>query len=309
MSRIDYNKRINDINSQLIVTDDDLKAYSLLDFNIDPEKLIPYILEAQQLRLEPIIGTPFYRKLQDPDRGYEYDYLVTFYVTQALVSWALGIYIKRARYQIAEGGIFSHFSEDSETVAVSEVRVLAKEHEHNAETYARKMVSFIHTYKEHYPEWDQAAHEGYGATQQVHHLGGWVVDNKRGGPYSWLLGTGPYSGWCPGITKDPNFFVVTFWWGTNTTTNAGFDPDTLQNKEQTLPVTTQVQPADEYVWFVSTTDFDIYHGNVKIPVGSLSDPVTNGETYLKTFIGGRYWVRSTIRETYEQLTLINVKTT
>ena len=290
-----YQENINDINSQLIVTADDLKAYSLLDYNIDEEKIIPYILEAQTLFLEPMIGTPFYRKLQQSDRGYTYDYLVTNYVTSTLVSWALGIYIKRAKYQIAEGGVFSHFSTDSETVAVSEVRVMAKEYQHNAETYARKMVSFIETYKESYPEWDEDAREGYKARQTVAHLGGWVLDSRCG------------ESWCHGLTKDPNFFVVNFWWGTNTTDTIGFDPDTLQNKEMTLPNQTQVQPTNKYIWYVSEKDFNLYQGDALIPIGDYNNPEIDGEAFVKIFDGSLYWVRSTLQDTYEDLTVINIK--
>lgn len=295
MSRVDYDRNLNDIRSKIIVTPDDLKAASLLDFNIDEEKILPYILEAQRLHLEPMIGTPFYRKLQDPDRGYVYDYLVTEYVTPALIAWALGVYIKKAPFQIAEGGVFRHFSTDSELPTTNQVYTMAKEEFYKAQDYAWRMCMFIENYSDQYPEWDTTTYEGVKARREVYHTGGWVMDSgcKRS---------------CDGgLITDPNFFVVSFWWGTSTGSSMGFDPDTLQNKEQTLPVNTQVQPTAQYIWYVSEVDFTLWQGENIIPLGDINVPDPNGAAFVKGTQDGLFWVRSTILETYEDLTVINIR--
>ena len=210
MAREDYNNKVEQLNSELILSVDDIKAASLLDFNIDNEKIIPYVIEAQDLYLEPIIGTDFMNTLKSPDRTFEYDYLVTAHISKVLLHYALGVYIKKATYQVANGGVFKHFSEDSEVVGVREVRILAKEEFDKAETYGARMVTFLETYKDQYPEYTESVADGISARREIAYLGGWVLNNnydtKR----------------CSGITKDNNFFDVNFYEGNNDEENMGF---------------------------------------------------------------------------------------
>ena len=293
--RVEYNEALNKIRSQILVSDSELKAFTLLDFNIDQDKIIPYILEAQRLRLEPMIGTPLYKKLQQNNLSYEYQTLINDYVSPTLVHWALASYLNVAAYQVAEGGVFKHFSTDSETVTPNEVRNLVAEEHAKGETYARRMVDFLDTYKASYPEWDENASEGVKATQEVGHLGGWVLNNRYGS----LCGT---------ITHNSDQFLVTFWWGYNNTETMGFDPETLANKENTKPNSVQLMPQNEYVWMVSTVDFTISQGGVTIPLGDINDPADpNSFTYVKGMQDGKYWIRSTIEEMYEDLTVITIK--
>lgn len=317
MGRTDYDQNINKIYSELIVTADDLKAYSLLDFNIDDQKIIPYILEAQRLYLEPMIGTPFYRKLQDvSNRGYVYDYLVTNYVTHALVSWALGVYIKKAPYQIAEGGVFKHYSTDSELAGANEVRTMAKEEHYKAQDYAWRMAQFIETYKDSYPEWSAVAYEGIKARQSVNHLGGWVMNtncgigNRRdtyGTGFGNGQGNGPWGSMCNDLTKDPNFFIADFFAGNNNETDMGFNPASLP-QFNTIPNQVWAQPIANYFWMVSDKDFIITTLGTPIPLGEFGTTTAPEETYVKGEQDGYFWIRITIADTYEVPVQFNIQT-
>lgn len=294
MGRTKYNQKLDELSSELILSIDDIKASSLLDFNIDEDKIIPYVIEAQDLYLEPMIGTAFMNALKNPNRTFEYDYLVSTHISKVLLHYALGVYIKKATYQVANGGVFKHFSEDSEVVGVGEVRVLAKEEFDKAETYGTRMINFLETYKDQYPEYTQSVADGISARRQVGFLGGWVLDNN--------YDTGQCGG---GIVKDADFFDVVFYEGNNNQTAMGFDPSTL-NQYNTLPNSVWAEPQDNYYWMVSDTDFIITMFGVPVPLAAFGTGADQ-ETYVKGEQDGLFWIRITIAQTYEQAVQFNIK--
>ena len=301
MSRIDYDDNINRLRQQLIVTSDDLKAASLLDFNIDEEKIIPYIIEAQDLYLEPLIGTSFVKALKDPDRTWIYDYLVTEYITPVLIHWALGIYIKKAPFQVAEGGVFKHFSSDSETATNTEVRLIVKEEHDKAETYGKRLVNYLDVYRVHYPEWTATQSEGVKQKQEITYLGGWVLDN-RGCVNSYKFDS------CSGIVYDPDLLTAVFYYGNNLQFDMGFDPSTLSTTLNTVPNYVDAQPIENYFWMVSDKDFIILQNSQEVPLSDFSDTDPLSETFVKGTLNNLYWIRIKIIDTYEEVVQYQIKT-
>ena len=104
----------------LFITLKELKRKSIFDGNIDADKIIQFIEVAQDTEIQTYLGTKLYDKLQadiiaDTLSG-NYKTLVDDYINPMLIWYTQAAYIPYAAYQISNGGIYKHNSENSTAV-------------------------------------------------------------------------------------------------------------------------------------------------------------------------------------------------
>lgn len=306
--RVAFNSRISYLERQSLITIDFLKASSLLDFNIDPVKILPYLIEAQELKLEPLIGTALYRKLQQTPRSFEYQTLIDGYVSKTLIHWALEIYLKVAGINVMQGGIYRHLPTDAEPVSRSDIDLMIKTEQYKADEFSKRMIGFLNGYSTYYPEWTECIAGGIAARQRRAILGGWQLKytttwSSGQGPRDFMLGCcdpEPCGGGAKTCPDDGTLFDIQFWWGINNIAGMGFDPHSLQEHALTLPEMIEAQPIGSYFWMVSTIPFKIQQLNIDIPLSVFSDTTPESEVYVYGQLSKLYWCRIKIVDTYEQ---------
>ena len=72
-----------------------------------------------------------------------------------LIWFAQAEYIPYAAYQIKNGGVFKHTSENSETVSKSEVDFLVNKARNTAEYYTQRFLDYINNNSNLFPEYNQ----------------------------------------------------------------------------------------------------------------------------------------------------------
>lgn len=113
----------------LFITLKELKRKSIFDGNLDADKLIQFVEVAQDTEIQQFLGTKLYEKLQteiiaDTLSG-NYETLVNEYIKPMLIWYTQATYIPYAAYQISNGGIYKHNSENATSVDESEIKTLA----------------------------------------------------------------------------------------------------------------------------------------------------------------------------------------
>ncbi len=123
----------------LFITRNDIVRYSNLNGAVDSDKMIQFIKLAQDIHLETVLGTDLMNRLKsDIEAGTLTDPYLTLlnkYIKPMLIHYSLLEIIPFNAYQISNGGIFKHNSENSESVSKSEVDFLAEKHRKIAQNY------------------------------------------------------------------------------------------------------------------------------------------------------------------------------
>ena len=106
------------------------------------------------------LGSKLYEKLQTDAAsvsGLQGDYLtlVNSYVKPMLVWWSQVAFIPFAAYQVSNGGIFKHNSENSTSVDPDEINMLVNKAKDTAEFYTERFIQFMNFNSEKYPEFTQ----------------------------------------------------------------------------------------------------------------------------------------------------------
>ena len=143
----------------LFISRTDLVKNSIIDGNTDTDKFIQFIKVAQEIEIRNYLGTKLYEKLQNDISGSgvtgNYQTLLNKYVQPMLIWYAQAEYIPYAAYQIKNGGVFKHTSENSETVSKSEVDYLVNKARNTAEYYTQRFLDYINNNSNLFPEYSQ----------------------------------------------------------------------------------------------------------------------------------------------------------
>ena len=99
----------------LLINRADIMRITGLSGNIDEDKILPHVMTAQDIHLQPIIGTNLMQKVKDlieddelDDAGNEYyATLENTYITPTLVYLVMWDFLPFLQYEISNGGISS----------------------------------------------------------------------------------------------------------------------------------------------------------------------------------------------------------
>ena len=146
----------------LFISEAKLKDSTAINLNVDPEILLPYVLQAQRIYIETKLGTTLYEKLESlitagtiGDGGNEaYKTLVDEYIGDCLPSWAFHMCIPYLRFKTENGNIYSKTSETGTALSTEEAQHLREEVRNNAEYFTERMIKYITNNVTSFPEYN-----------------------------------------------------------------------------------------------------------------------------------------------------------
>ena len=146
----------------LFISEAKLKDSTAINLNVDPKILLPYVLQAQRIYIEPKLGTTLYQKLETlitagtiGNVGNEaYKTLVDEYIGDCLPSWAFHMCIPYLRFKTENGNIYSKTSETGNALSTEEAQHLREEVRNNAEYFTERMIQYITNNITLFPEYN-----------------------------------------------------------------------------------------------------------------------------------------------------------
>ena len=134
-------------STTLFITPNDLKQNTILNGNVDTDLFINFIKIAQQMHVQNYLGTQLYNeittKITTNTLTGDYLNLVVDYIQPMLIHFAMIDYLPFANYQIRNGGVFKHRSENSENVSKDELDILVQKHRTFGDFYAKRFVDYM----------------------------------------------------------------------------------------------------------------------------------------------------------------------
>ena len=156
----------------------DIKRNTIIDGNVDVDKFIQFIKIAQQIHVRNYLGSDLYNKISsdivaDTLTG-DYLSLVNTYIQPMLIHFAMVDYLPFAAYQVKNGGVFKHSSENSETVSKNEVDYLVNKEREFAEYYTRRFIDYMANNQNLFPEYTSNSNEDINPDKDAT-FNGWVL--------------------------------------------------------------------------------------------------------------------------------------
>lgn len=158
----------------LFISPTELKQSSLIDGQVDNDKILFIIESAQDMHIQNILGTNLYRKLSalklsgdiDLPANEAYKTLLEEYIKKVLIWSAQKDYVALAAFQISNGGVFKHLSENSQSVTLEDIQWVMSQVQTKADFYQRRFLDYICGNSSDYPEYSQLADDGMAPDQE-----------------------------------------------------------------------------------------------------------------------------------------------
>jgi len=145
--------------SVLFITRKDIVAKSPLGGNVDTDKFIFFIKQAQDIHVQNILGTKLYEALQTKISGGtltgNYQTLVDTYIQPVLIQYALVDFLPFAGVTIGNGGVYVHQSENSDTATKNRIDFLVQKTRDTAEYYSRRLIDYLTYNNQLFPKYNQ----------------------------------------------------------------------------------------------------------------------------------------------------------
>jgi hypothetical protein len=131
----------------LFISDTILIERTTVHGNIDPKLLYPEIKTAQDMYIQPLLGTALYSKLQTDIQaqtvtGY-YSTLLNDYIIDTLINYTLMELPTTISYQMFNKGVIKSGGQDLETVSINDLVSISDRYKRRAEFYAERMKRYL----------------------------------------------------------------------------------------------------------------------------------------------------------------------
>ena len=141
----------------LFIKRDDIVRNSVLSGNVDSDKFLQFIEIAQEIHIRNYLGTDLYNKISaDIVAGTlsgDYLELVNSFVQPMLIHYAMVDYLPFAAYQVKNGGVFKHRSENADAATKEEIDYLVQRERDIAEYYTRRFIDYMSFNQASFPEY------------------------------------------------------------------------------------------------------------------------------------------------------------
>ena len=131
----------------LLVSEDKIKAFTALHENVRVEDIAPFVVEAQDLYLQPALGTKFFKSLKEAvytnTLTANETELLEEYITPMLIHRAFALSIPFIKYKVVDKGVLSGTSETATQTSLDEVQYLISKVEDTAQFYAQRLREFF----------------------------------------------------------------------------------------------------------------------------------------------------------------------
>lgn len=175
----------------IFINGDYIKAYSHIDASVDEKDMLPSIIMAQDLQIQPILGTDLYNALKtkitsDSISG-DYDTLLNDYVRMATMKWFLVKFYPYLQAKIMNGTIGSRNVNNVTALTQTEVEKLVDIERSNAQFYTERLISYLQNNTSLFPEYTSNSGADMTPDTQTYAEGGLTISgtNRRNKLANW----------------------------------------------------------------------------------------------------------------------------
>jgi hypothetical protein len=145
----------------LLISEQKLKDSTAINLNVDVNILLPYVLQAQTLYIEPKLGTQLYEHIKGLIQAgtignvgnAAYKTLLDDYISFVLVNYSFYHAIPYLRFRIENGNIYSKTSENGTALSTEESQSLREEISNTAQYYTERLIEYIRNNTSLFPEY------------------------------------------------------------------------------------------------------------------------------------------------------------
>lgn len=139
----------------LFVSESVLKTFTAIHASVSPTDLVPAVFQAQDLILHELLGSTFYRQLQDQIVNNTVTAanrtILDNYIQPMLCNYAMAFALPNLTYRVYQKSVLKPGSESSQQIGLDELKFLIQNAKDVAENYAKQLQTYLKNNSSLYP--------------------------------------------------------------------------------------------------------------------------------------------------------------
>ena len=167
---------------KLFITPQDIASTTILGGNVDIDKYLFTILDAQITTLEPLLGSELYNKMITDltfPSTYAGLYAILYdeFIRPITKNQSIANYIEIASYTLDNAGLFKHQPDNSEIVDKNEAQFLGGKYHNMAQMYIQRFDKWINKNGASIPEY-KTTQDDVNASKSLSVRSGWYMGSR-----------------------------------------------------------------------------------------------------------------------------------
>ncbi len=148
----------------LFISEARLKSLTAIHDNVEPNDLMPFVLQAQDIYVQDVLGTKFYNSLKTNVSGdtltTEETTLINDYISPALANYSLYLAIPTLNYKFKNKSILNPSSEESLNTGFDEMKYLRENTLDTAQFYMARALDYLCDNSSAFPDYTNPGSDG-----------------------------------------------------------------------------------------------------------------------------------------------------
>lgn len=162
----------------LFITRNDVVRFTATNGNVDVDRYLTFVKQAQDLMVQPLLGTKLFEKLKaDIIAGTLADPYLTLLedkIKPIVIQYTMVKYLRWASVQISNKGVFKFTQENGVNIDSDELALLMEDARSTGEHYAQRFIDWMAFNNSQIPEYNNNVNDDMYPTR-TNFFGGWVV--------------------------------------------------------------------------------------------------------------------------------------
>lgn len=141
----------------VMISENRLKRLTSIHANVEPNELMPFVVQAQDLKIQDILGTKFYKNLKDSIADdtltTEEEELLNDYIAPTLAQYALYYALPSINYKVTNKAVLNPSSEESLNADLEQLKYLRQSVRDTATFYEARLRDYLCDFSSYFPDY------------------------------------------------------------------------------------------------------------------------------------------------------------
>ena len=148
----------------VFISEQRLKKITAIHDNVEPDDLTPFVVQAQDIYVQDILGTKFFNSLKDAIVGATLTTaettLIDNYIAPMTANYALYLALPTLNFKIKNKAVVTPTSEESTTTGLEEIKYLRQSTLDSAQFYAQRTLEYLNDNTSEFPDYTNPGSDG-----------------------------------------------------------------------------------------------------------------------------------------------------
>ena len=172
------------MSNVLFISESRLKSVTSVHENLEPDDLMPFVLQAQDTYIQELLGTKFYQSLKNSVTGATLTAaettLLDDYISPTLAHYSVYLALPSLNYKIKNKSVLNPSSETSENTTLEELKYLRGTVKDTAEFYRERTREYLRDNQENFNDYINPGVDGMMPDKFNNYSSGIVIPRRVG---------------------------------------------------------------------------------------------------------------------------------